>query len=247
MKVDWGKETPLGKSLRNYMHRIVAFPRFILSTTKSFLGIPNPKIIIIGRNKTGTTSAQHMLKMLGYRIGNQVMAELLMEDWGVRDFRRLIRYCHSADAFQDVPFSWHYTFQAIDAAFPGSKFILTVRDSDDQWYRSVVRFQTMRLKERTGSDRTPTLDDIQSDPYRAPGWMWRCRELLGIQSNEAFPEEELKAYYNRHNEIVTDYFRHRPNDLLIINLSEPEAVQKLCKFLGKPITGQQMPWLNRSQ
>jgi hypothetical protein len=102
------------------------------------LGIPNPKIFVIGNNKTGTTSLSAALQALGYRMGRQATAELMMEDWGIRDFRRLIRYCHSADAFQDMPFSKQYTFQAMDAAFPGSKFILSVRDSDEQWYRSML-------------------------------------------------------------------------------------------------------------
>ena len=217
----------------------------LASQTRSLRG-SNPKVFVIGRNKTGTTSVQHALTELGYRMGDQPTAELLMEDWGVRDFKRLIRYCHSADAFQDVPFSNHYTFQAMDAAFPGSKFILTVRDSDDQWYRSVVRFHTMRLRNRTGADRTPTLDDIRDDPYRAPGWIWRNRELVGIQSEESYPEAELKSYYNRHNEIIKDYFRHRPDDLLVINLSEPDAMRRLCEFLGKPFGGQGMPKLNQS-
>ena len=205
-----------------------------------------PKVFVIGRNKTGTTSVQHALIDLGYRMGDQPTAELLMEDWGRRDFRSLIRYCYSADAFQDVPFSYHYTFQAMDHAFPGSKFILTVRDSDEQWYRSVLRFHTMRLRSRAGIDRIPTLDDIRNDPYRAPGWIWRNRELVGIESQESFPEAELKYYYNRHNEIVKDYFRHRPQDLLILNLSEADSMQRLCQFLGKQFTGQKMPQLNQS-
>ena len=106
------------------------------SATRRVVGLRNPKIFCIGGNKTGTTSIKKVLEDLGYRIGDQRTAELLMEDWGKRDLRRLIRYCHTADAFQDVPFSYVYTFQAMDAAFPGSKFILTLRNSYDQWYQS---------------------------------------------------------------------------------------------------------------
>jgi hypothetical protein len=104
----------------------------------------------------------------------------------------------------------------------------------------------MRLRNRTSADHIPTLDDIRDDPYRAPGWIWRNRELLGIQSEESYPEDELKSYYNHHNEIMKDYFRHRPDDLLVINLSEPDAMRRLCKFRGKPFGGQSMPKLNQS-
>jgi hypothetical protein len=231
----------------NTVGKFNAFKRDYVSAIKTKIGLPNPKVFCIGRNKTGTTSLQHALIGLGYRLGDQPTAELLIEDWGRRDFRRLIRYCHSADAFQDVPFSYHYTFQALDAAFPGSKFILTVRNSDDEWYQSVVRFHTLRLKKRMGVDRIPTLEDIKSDPYRAPGWIWRVREIVGIEGEESYPEDQLKAYYNRHNEIIQDYFRHRANDFLVLNLSEADSMRRLCGFLGKPYSGQTMPKLNQSQ
>jgi hypothetical protein len=216
------------------------------SKIKSIMGLPNPKIFCIGRNKTGTTSLQSALIQLGYRVGVQRDAELLVEEWGKRNFQKLIQYCHTADAFQDVPFSYHYTFQAMDTAFPESKFILSVRDSDEQWYQSVVRFHTMRLEQRIGFRRAPTLEDIKQDPYIKPGWIWRNRELTGIVGVEAFPEGPLKHYYNRHNEIVVDYFRNRPGDLLVLNLSENDSMQHLCEFLGKPYCGQEMPILNQS-
>ena len=86
------------------------------------------KVFVIGSNKTGTTSLGAALNNLGYQLGNQLEAEMLIDDWAKRDFRRIIKYCRTADAFQDIPFSLNFTFQAVDAAFPGSKFILSVRD-----------------------------------------------------------------------------------------------------------------------
>ncbi|KAF0283232.1 hypothetical protein BA898_05125 [Spiribacter roseus] len=222
---------------------------YLASATRRALGAQNPKVFCIGRNKTGTTSLKHVLEDLGYRVGNQRRAELLMEDWGQRDFRRLIRYCHSADAFQDVPFSYAYTFQAMDAAFPGSKFILTVRDSDEQWYQSLVRFHAKRLERRTGERRTPTLEDIKSDKYVHPGWIWRVRELVGVAASsiEAYPEQPLKDYYNWYNATVQDYFRNRPQDLLVVNLAEADSMERLCRFLDKPYDGTAMPRLNQSK
>ena len=219
------------------------------SATRRLFGLRNPKIFCIGRNKTGTTSIKKVLENFGYRVGNQRAAELLMEDWGKRDFRRLIRYCHTADAFQDVPFSYAYTFQAMDAAFPGSKFILTVRDSDDQWYQSLVRFHSRRLLQRTGEKRVPALEDVRTDPYVYPGYLWRVRELVGVaaDASEAYPEEPLKSYYNWYNAMVEDYFRHRPNDLLVLNLARKDAMLELCNFLGEPYTDGRMPHLNKSQ
>jgi len=207
-----------------------------------------PKVFCVGRNKTGTTSLQHALASLGYKVGNQREAELLIEDWGQRDFRRLIQYCHTADAFQDIPFSYPYTFQAMDAAFPESKFILTVRDSSDQWYQSLVRFHSKRVEQLTSEQRVPTLEDVRSDPYIHEGYLWRVRELVAAASGskEAYPETELKQHYEWHNNLVLDYFRHRPNDLLVLNLADSDSMQRLCCFLGKPNAKIDMPHMNQS-
>jgi len=90
---------------------------------------PRQKIFVIGNNKTGTTSIGAALEALGFSLGNQADAELLMEDWAKRDFQRIVDYCETADAFQDVPFSLEFTYQVLDYAFPDSRFILTVRNS----------------------------------------------------------------------------------------------------------------------
>ena len=215
----------------------------LLSRLRSLLGLPNPKIFCVGRNKTGTTSLAAALKALGYRVGRQRDAEMLMEDWGLRDFRRLIAYCHTADAFQDVPFSLDYAFQAVDAAFPGSKFILTVRDSPEQWYQSLTRFHAKRL----GRGRIPSPDDLRNDPYVFKGWLWRNKELVfGPDEDTLFDAALYKAHYVAHNERVVDYFRHRPGDLLVLNLASPDSMKRLCEFLGRPWTGQHMPQLNKS-
>jgi len=82
--------------------------------------IGKQKIFCIGLNKTGTTSLKVEMEKLGYVVGNQLQAELLFDDWIKRDFKRLIRYCYTAQFFQDIPFSCPYTFITLDHAFPGS-------------------------------------------------------------------------------------------------------------------------------
>ena len=201
------------------------------------------KVFVIGSNKTGTTSLKVALKKLGLRIGNQLEAEKLLDDWARRDFRRLVRYCHSADAFQDIPFSLDYTFQAMDAAFPGSKFILSVRDDATQWYRSLTRFHG----KRRGLDRPPTAEELKADPYVWPGYLWHASRLaFGIDENSVWDEEIYKRAYLKHIDIVLDYFKYRPNDLLVVNLADPESMKKLCVFLNVPISQESMPKMNVS-
>jgi hypothetical protein len=201
------------------------------------------KVFCIGQNKTGTTSIAAALAQLGYRVGEQSVAELLIEDWSRRDFRRIVRYCASADAFQDIPFSLDYTYQALDCAYPGSKFILTVRDSGDQWYASVIRFHTKII----GQNRLPTAADLKEFSYRRKGWLWEVLQLVYGDSEESLYERE--TYIRRHeeqNRRVLDYFRNRPDDLLVLNVADSDAMRRLCNFLGKKHDNRAMPHLNRS-
>ena len=198
----------------------------------------------IGRNKTGTTSLAVALRNLGYRVGDQSAAEELMEDWAIRDFRRLIHYCRSADAFQDVPFSLDYTYQAVDVAFPGSRFVLTVRDSPEQWFESLTGFHTKIV----GRGRLPTAADLQEFPYRHKGWLWRQQRLIyGVDETTLYDRELYIEHYRRHNESVRDYFRHRPEDLLLLNLADPSSARALCEFIDVPYDGQTMPHEKSSQ
>ena len=198
----------------------------------------------IGRNKTGSTSIEQALKTLGYTLGDQPQAELLMTDWQVRDFKKIITFCKTADAFQDVPFSNDFTFQALDAAFPESKFVLTVRDSAEEWYESLTRFHTKII----GKNRLPTAEDLKEFSYRYKGWMWENSQgVYGINEETLYDKKIYINHYNNHNSRVKEYFKYRPHDLLVLNVADSSAMESLCDFLNIKYIGQEMPHLNQSK
>ena len=86
------------------------------------------KIFCIGSPKTGTTSLHKALKFLGYKSAR-------MFDWptyqkyGEEEYIEKLKKS-SYDAFVDYPFGDKELYKKIDLYFPGSKFILTVRDSE---------------------------------------------------------------------------------------------------------------------
>lgn len=201
------------------------------------------KIFCVGFNKTGTTSLEAVLRNLGFRLGNQSAAEWLIDDWAVRDFSNLIRLCATADAFQDIPFSLPFTFQALDQAFPGSKFILTVRASSEEWFDSLVRFHTKLV----GTDRAPSEVELQTYPYCHPGWLWRVLQLVfEAQPGDVYNRERYISVYERHNNAVRAYFAHRPGDLLELRIDEALAMPQICRFLDIQYSGQSMPHLQAS-
>lgn len=204
----------------------------------------NTKIFCIGFNKTGTTSLKVAMKDLGYVVGHQQTAEKMSVQWVKRDFSRLIKYCHSAEFFQDVPFSFPYTFIAMDQAFPHSKFILTIRDSPEQWYTSLTRFHAKLWGENR---RIPTREDLQNAEYIIKGAPWKLnRWKYTTPEDNPYEKGELMKRYKRHIVHVKDYFRHRPKDLLVLNVAEKGAYQKLCSFLGRKPKRTEFPWKNKT-
>lgn len=202
-----------------------------------------PKLFCIGRNKTGTTSLAKALRDLDLIVGEQWLTESLVQDWAQRDFRRLFWYCHTAQAFQDAPFSWPFTFQTLDQKFPDSKFILTVRHTPEQWYESLTSYHAKLF----GNESFPESQDLRNAQYIRSGYAYEVNRLLyTTPDDDPYNKEILIASYNAHNDSVQEYFRHRPDDLLLLNVAEPGAYSQLCQFLGKPYTGQIFPWENKT-
>ncbi|HEX6962006.1 MAG TPA: sulfotransferase [Lacipirellula sp.] len=202
------------------------------------------KIFCVGGGKTGTTSLGAALQSLGFDVAEQAPFEQLIEQWAQRDFRPIIEYCKRWEAFQDIPFCLDHTFVALDHAFPQARFILTVRGSSAEWYESLVRFHTRLF----GNRRLPTASEMKAFGYRHKGWLWRAHQLIyGVDEKSVFDREIYVAGYEAHNRSVMDYFRHRPGDLLVLNVGRPDAMDSLCRFLGVERNGRQMPHLNSSR
>lgn len=213
----------------------------ILSTIRS---IGRPKIFCVGLNKTGTTSLKKEMELRKYTVGNQRQAELLFDDWVKRDFKRIIRYCRTAEFFQDAPFSYPYTFTAMDQAFPGSKFILTLRDNADKWYDSLIRFHG---KLWGNGHVPPTTEDLKNAAYIYKGFPYHSRfRVHNVPEDDPYNKNVLIEYYKTHNKNVIDYFRHRPEDLITINLKNPDDYSRFCDFIGCKHKRSGFPWENKT-
>lgn len=203
------------------------------------------KIFCIGFNKTGTTSLEKLLKLFGFTLGNQAAAEVLLEDWTkYKNADRLIRYCHSADAFQDVPFMFPELYKELDRAFPNSKFILTVRDSADQWLRSLKTFHAKKFAAQ--KDRTPTEEELKNATYRYKGFMFDLAVALwDYPQIPLYDDEQYKAKYLNHIKEVTEYFKGT-NRLIQLNVSSKDDFGALCHFLNVEAEIKEFPWENKT-
>jgi hypothetical protein len=204
------------------------------------------KIFCIGFGKTGTTSMTKLLSGFGFKVGNQAVAEVLAEDWSVhKRTERIISFCYTADAFQDAPFSYPGLYKELDKAFPGSKFILTVRDNPEQWFDSLVRFHTKLFS--SDKNRPPDEEDKRNALYRYKGYMLEsARNNWDYPNVPMYDENKYKQRYINHIEDVRAYFTGRPDDFIEINIARKEDFRRLCSFLGITTTIEDFPWENKT-
>jgi hypothetical protein len=107
------------------------------------------------------------------------------------------------DAFQDNP--WPLVYREMDALHAGSRFILTVRPAAE-WIGAAIR--------HFGLNTTP------------------MRELIYGYGSPVGHEDHYCRVYQRHIDGVLHYFRRRPDDLLVMRITEGDDWEKLCPFLG---------------
>lgn len=202
------------------------------------------KVFCIGFNKTGTTTIERTFKEHGFLINDQGGASGFIDDWAKRDFKAIINYCKDYEAFQDFPFSFPFTYIALDFAFPKSKFILTVRDSPEQWYKSITLFHG---KLWANGRVPPTKEDLENAVRYYKGRPWQVnRFLYKSPENDPYNEKVLKQQYMDHIEAVKEYFRFRENDLLVLNIAETNAYSRFCDFLELKPKFDKFPWENKT-
>ncbi len=209
-----------------------------------FFNRQKPKIFCIGQNKTGTTSLKKFFQDHGFKVGDQPTAELMMDDYIARNWKPILKYCETAEVFQDVPFSNDYLYVLLDHHFPNAKFILTERDSPEQWYNSITKFHA-KLFGKDG--RVPTKEDLQKATYRDKGLVWKVfNEKFGEVEGDIYNKKHLIRRYNERNKQMKHYFKNKSN-FLVVNLSQPDAIQQLADFIKITPKYKEMPWENKTE
>lgn len=179
------------------------------------------KIFGIGLSKTGTTSLAHALELLGYKTRDYPgLAHYVPGDLGSIDAGLL----ESHDALTDTPIPSFY--RELDARYPDAKFILTIRDAEG-WLKSCKKQFTQKLA------------DKQNDAHN--------QLFMDIYGCTVFDEQKFRAGYDRFIQGVQDYFKGRPDKLLIMNVVAGDGWEMLCPFLNKAIPNIPFPKANVTQ
>ena len=141
----------------------------------------------------------------------------------------------------------------MDALFPNSKFILTVRPGQD-WFRSFSQFTAKRYGVPAGSPITRA--HVEADDYLFPGYVLeldassylttppdyaRQGSTAAIDWDKLFDHDHYIACYERRNAEIRDYFKHRPEQLLEIDLTAETKIDRVAAFLGLPEAFREVP------
>jgi len=179
------------------------------------------KVFGIGLSKTGTTSLARALDLLGYRTRDYLgVSRYITGDLSSVDLEEL----EANDAFTDTPIPSFY--QQLDKQYPNSKFILTTRDMNG-WLKSCKKQFTERIVARQNE---------------------ATRQLhIDLYGCFAFDPEKYANGYTRYVDGVLEYFKDRPEDLLVVDICGGEQNWvKLSTFLGRPVPDIPFPVTNVS-
>ena len=178
-----------------------------------------PRVFGIGLNKTGTVSLHAALTTLGYHsfhFGGPEARALVRA--AMAEDKPLLHYLDpEVDAVSDLE-EVTYNFELADAQYPGSRFILTVRELGT-WLDS-----RRRHVEKNRENRAAGLYDGDFLDIDIEGWT---------------------ADYEAHVARVSAYFRDRPDDLLVFDVAGGDGWVPICTFLGRPVPPTPFPWENR--
>lgn len=204
------------------------------------------KVFGIGLSRTGTSSLNEALEILGYR---SVHFPIIMENTSLEATAkyRLNKWAKELgaknplsedftsgtgnslsfkrpketdfDAMTDLSVARFY--RELDESFPNSKFILTVRD-ESAWLNSCSKF-------------------FAKGTHQFFKWRQVSVDMYGVES---YSQTAFQDAYARHISNVRSYFNNRPNDLLVMNIPAGDGWEKLCPFLGKPVPDRPFPKTN---
>lgn len=194
------------------------------------MALKQEKIFGIGLSKTGTTSLTKALKLLDHKAVHFPFFHLKAQKNSLElNYHRMDKW----DAMTDTPIPYFY--KKLDRYYPGSKFVLTVRDTDE-WLDSCEKnhiWPGEYVHDRAASN-LPYITQLLQLHHALYGSVW-------------FDRKRFKHFYQKHIDDVRSYFSDRPDDLLIYNISDGDEWEPLCRFLGKQIPDVEFPKKNVGQ
>lgn len=182
------------------------------------------KVFGLGLSKTGTSSLTEALNILGVPTIHYPYDEQTLKELRAGNYR--LSLLEKFQGITDIPVAPFYP--QLDQAFPGSKFILTVREKES-WLRSCEVHWQLLMQWWENFPEFKTFHEFIS----------AC--TYGVIE---YSRDRFSFVYDTHVANVRAYFKDRSDDLLIMNICAGEGWEKLCTFLGSDQPDAQFPHAN---
>jgi hypothetical protein len=184
------------------------------------------KIFCIGLPKTGTSSLHAAFQILNIPSLHNPMDLRLQAYHGEYNFKSEVNWralCNFGENF----------YKQLDKTYPGSKFILTIRDHA-KWLPSIER----QISRSPGWGKFKiqnkwSLNPLMSSMFGGAEWKYHMSNALvriEIFGTCVYNKEQMLAIYQQHYKNVIEYFKDRA-DFLVMNIESGDGWNKLCSFL----------------
>jgi hypothetical protein len=175
----------------------------------------NQKVFGLGLSRTGTSSLGEALNILSIRTIHFPHDQKTYEELVNSNYRLSI-----LDEYQgivDISVAPYYA--QLDEVYPGSRFILTVREKKAWLTSAENQWRVIRPLMDRDHEFKRFADFISTAVY----------------GSLTFHVGRYSYVYDTHVKNVCDYFRGRQSDLLIMDVAGGDGWEKLCEFLGFPV------------
>jgi hypothetical protein len=215
------------------------YPLHLPSSTSSVAteSFQRPKVFVIGLSKTGTTSVGDALARLSYlRLGwEDIRSRFLFRSYLTGNISPFVSLSQYYDTFEDLP--WALVYQDMAQLYPDAKFILTLRENDEDWLTSIKSHTSRRV--------------------------WIGHDFVyGARRAEGHEERYLEAYRN-HTASVRSFFGGKAFETRLLEWvidskevvakEDPEKWGVFLKFLELEDSAEirdglgEFPWSNRTE
>eukprot|EP01104_Vermistella_antarctica_P017742 TRINITY_DN634_c1_g1_i1.p1 TRINITY_DN634_c1_g1~~TRINITY_DN634_c1_g1_i1.p1 ORF type:complete len:348 (+),score=54.67 TRINITY_DN634_c1_g1_i1:203-1246(+) len=206
-------------SCMNHVDFFEDIPKHPLDVCRVRLKHANAPCVVVdlGFHKTGTTTIDAALQHLGYDVCAALRwISKFISNTGEMNMRMFRHFINSGkcNAYQDLP--WFMLYKEFDQIYPRhAKYILTYRPTVD-WMASVQHHFG-------GQASTAGRKAVYGEKYGK------------VDGNQ----QHYMDTYEAHNAAVLDFFKDRPDDLLVVNLTNGDLTwENLCPFLNIDGCGQ---------
>lgn len=210
-------------------------------------------IFCVGLQKSGTSSLNKALRVLGYTVKSyipeliapmdkwRIGSESAEEGWTFDPEKHVdLSILNDYDGFSDNPCSFAPVYKTVDKEFPNAKFILTIR-SREKWANSAKKHCDQAMYHSVHEYRINNFKNY--DPDKDIIYSNDNMGLIEYLYQTPYKHMDLEAFakhYDEHHAGVFEYFKDR-DDFLVLDLEKGDGWEELCAFLGKEVPKRHFP------